>query len=69
MTENKKTEVVKVSIIHLTHGAYAVHCYSNLNVYNECFMDKNFKTLKEALEYIEENLTFERDNLKKKEDK
>ena len=69
MTENKKTEVVKVSIIHLIHGPYAVHCYSNLNVYSECFMNKNFKTLKEALEYIDENLTFERGNFKKKEEK
>ena len=69
MTENKKTEVVKVSIIHLNPGPFTVLCYSNLNVHNECFMDKDFKTLKEALEYIEENLTFERDNLKKKEQK
>ena len=64
---DKKTEVVKVSIIHLIHGPYEVFCYSNLNVYSECFMNKNFKTLKEAFEYIEENLTFERDSLKKKE--
>ena len=69
MTENKKIEVVKVSVIHIIHGAYAVHCYSNLSAYSQGFMHKNFKTLKEALEYIEENLTFERDNLKKKEQK